>query len=400
MSVRRIGAIVIIYLVATGGWAILGTTTLFRSQQFTDLLGNNVKQLWGTPLAQQAPSFLAKVKDGDTGEFVMPTKNDLTVRIDLDYRQKGLIWYPTYAVHFKGVYTITNTGTVARDYGFHFTFPSKTATYDEFEFRLGEEKLEVPVNIAAGIDKVVALAPGESRTLSVGYRTRGLKSWRYQIDPQVGRVQNLSLVMHTDFADLDYPDGSYSPTSPAKIETGGAVVEWQASDLITQQDIGIIVPEKLNPGPLAGRITFFAPVCLLFFFILVATISIIRRVDIHPMHYLFVAAGFAAFHVLLAYLVDHIDIHLAFILSATVSVTLVTSYMSAALKGGFPRKVAIAGQFFFLVLFSYSFFLKGMTGLAIALGSVVTLAVLMRVTAGLDWNEVFSRSKNSEKESA
>ena len=81
--------------------------------------------------------------------------------------------------------------------------------------------------------------------------------------------------------------------------------------------------------------------------------------------------------------------HAAFFLSAITSVFLVTTYLSAALRGRFPWKVAIAGQLFYLVLFSYSFFLDGLTGLTIAIGSVVTLAVLMRVTAHIDWNEIF-----------
>jgi len=72
------------------------------------------------------------------------------------------------------------------------------------------------------------------------------------------------------------------------------------------------------------------------------------------------------------------------------SVALVTSYLSAALGGEFPWKVALGGQLFFLVLFSYSFFIKGITGLTVAIGSVVTLAVLMRVTAHVDWEEVFA----------
>ena len=50
----------------------------------------------------------------------------------------------------------------------------------------------------------------------------------------------------------------------------------------------------------------------------------------------------------------------------------------------FSRKTT--GQLFFLVLFSYSFFIKGINGLTVAIGSVVTLAILMRVTATLDWN--------------
>jgi inner membrane protein involved in colicin E2 resistance len=132
-------------------------------------------------------------------------------------------------------------------------------------------------------------------------------------------------------------------------------------------------------------------VCLLFFFVLVGTINILYKINIHPMHYLFVAAGFFAFHLLLAYMVGIINIHIAFVVSAVVSVLLVTSYLSAALGGRFPRAVAIGGQLFFLVLFSYSFFLKGITGLTVAIGSVVTLGVLMKVTAHVDWNEVFKK---------
>jgi inner membrane protein involved in colicin E2 resistance len=166
---------------------------------------------------------------------------------------------------------------------------------------------------------------------------------------------------------------------------------WQATDLITKQDVGVVVPEKLNPGPLTSRITFFAPVCLVFFFVLVATINIVYKVNIHPMHYAFVAAGFFAFHLLLAYMAGLVHIHVAFALSAVVSVGLVTSYLAGALGGGFPWKVAAAGQVFFLVLFSYSFFLEGITGLTVAIGSVVTLAVLMKVTAHVNWDDVFAK---------
>ena len=99
------------------------------------------------------------------------------------------------------------------------------------------------------------------------------------------------------------------------VAPAGMTMTWDAEDLITRQDIGIVIPEKLNPGPLTARITFFAPVCLLFFFILVLTISILYKVNIHPVHCLFVAAGFFAFHLLLAYMAGLVNIHAAFIVS-------------------------------------------------------------------------------------
>ena len=53
------------------------------------------------------------------------------------------------------------------------------------------------------------------------------------------------------------------------------------------------------------------------------------------------------------------------------------------------REAAIA-QFVYLVMFSYAFFLKGFTGLAITIGSVVTLFVAMQVTGRIRWAEKFS----------
>src|ERR1700739_301548 len=44
------------------------------------------------------------------------------------------------------------------------------------------------------------------------------------------------------------------------------------------------------------------------------------------------------------------------------------------------------------VLFSYSFFIDGYSGLTIAIGSVLTLAFLMATTAKIDWSKRSGRS--------
>ena len=390
MSAKRIMAVGAIFLIACAGWWILGTATAVRSSRLFGRLGPQVENLWGAPLIQEAPSVAAEIPGSEQLRWLMPQQNNINVHLEADHRRKGLIWYPTYTCSFDGTYTIANTEEVSQKIRIHFNFPAKGATYDNFAIAVDGENILVPIDTKMGIDEILELAPGASRDFRITYRARGIRDWRYKMDPRVGRVQNLNLVLKTGFEDIDYTEGSLSPMSVVK-EKDGMLVSWIASDLITNEDIGIIIPERLNPGPLTSRITFFAPVCLLFFFVLVGTINIIYRVTIHPMHYLFVAAGFFAFHLLLSYMAGMVNIHASFIIAALTSVVLVTSYLSAALGGRFPWKVAVGGQLFFLVLFSYSFFLKGTTGLTVAIGSVVTLAVLMRVTAKVDWDEVFTR---------
>ena len=140
------------------------------------------------------------------------------------------------------------------------------------------------------------------------------------------------------------------------------------------------MPERLNPGPLVAKVTFFAPVCLLFFFVVLLAVNILVKVDIHPMHFMFTAAGFFAFNLLFAYLVDVINVHVSFLIASIVTLVLVISYQRAALGKKFPYKWVGVAQFCYLVLFSYSFFFKGLTGLTVTIGSIITLAVLMYLT--------------------
>jgi inner membrane protein involved in colicin E2 resistance len=147
------------------------------------------------------------------------------------------------------------------------------------------------------------------------------------------------------------------------------------------------MPQKLQPGPLAGRISFFAPVSLFFFFFLIFILSTLRGIDLHPMNYFFLACAFFAFHLLMAYLVDHVSIHVAFAAASLVSIALVVSYLRLVVNARFAVVDAGLAQLIYLVLFSYAFFFEGFTGLAVTIGAIVTLFVVMQMTGRIRWDE-------------
>jgi len=140
------------------------------------------------------------------------------------------------------------------------------------------------------------------------------------------------------------------------------------------------MPEKLQPGPLAAASVSLLPVSLFFFFFLMLIITTMRGIELHPMNYFFLAAAFFSFHLLLAYLVDHISIHLAFAICFRCFD--LSGRLVSASGGGtrFATREAALAQFIYLVAFSYAFFLKGFTGLAITSGSIITLFVVMQAT--------------------
>jgi len=109
------------------------------------------------------------------------------------------------------------------------------------------------------------------------------------------------------------------------------------------------------------------------------------------MHYLFIAAGFFAFHILMAYLVDKIDIQYTFWICAATSVLLVTSYMRIVAGARFGLVDMGLAQLVYLIGFSYAFFWTGWTGLTIVIVAIITLFVLMQATARVDWTQVFAR---------
>ena len=102
---------------------------------------------------------------------------------------------------------------------------------------------------------------------------------------------------------------------------------------------------------MAGRISYFAPVSLLFFFFVLFVMTTVRGIELHPMNYFFLAGAFFSFHLLMAYLVDHISIHIAFVVCSAISIFPLVSYLR--LVAGMRRAALEEGlaQFVFLVLF-------------------------------------------------
>jgi inner membrane protein involved in colicin E2 resistance len=405
--VKRIAAIVFIFVCASVAWAILGGTIFSRTYDSNNRSSGQVESLWGTPQNQTPPkaSFVQvnlkneeSLENGkkivrkveEKVEVPLPLDSSrIDVALDVEHRQKGLLWYSTYKVNYGGIYTFQNTSDKEQAVTFTLSFPASQALYDDLVFNIDDVPITITneKNSASGITKIPA---GKTATLKVGYHSQGLNEWRYSFgSADVAQVRDFALNMKTNFKDIDFPDNTISPTEKHETSNGWDL-NWSYKNLLSGYQIAMVMPEKLQPGPLAGKISFFAPVSLFFFFFLMFIITTMRGIELHPMNYFFLATAFFAFHLLLAYLVDHVSIHAAFAISSVVSVFLVVSYLRLVIGMQFASREAAIAQFVYLVLFSYAFFLKGFTGLAITIGSVTTLFVVMQVTGRIRWADKFA----------
>ncbi len=392
MTVPRLVAIALIFMLAAAAWMVLGGSVQYRTETSGGMLGERVEGLWGGPQVQMAPRF-SDMRPGGAG-LLSVVGSDITADFTLDQRRKGLLWYATYELDFAADYRVSNPGTQTADAELSLNFPTYDGVYDGFTVTV--DGAPVPVTYREG-SAIAAFSLPASATASVGvsYRTQGLDEWRYlpTLDG-VGVIDDFSLVMTTDFADVDYPADAVSPTESAR-QDDGMRLEWDYESLVTGRSIGLVMPKPANPGPLVTRISVFAPVSLLFFFASLVLLTATGGLRLHPVNYGFLAAGFFAFHLLLAYLADQIDINAAFAIASATSVVLCVGYFALVIgRGRVLTEIAIS-QFVFLVLFSYSFFFEGLTGLAITIGSVLTLAYFMIKTAKVDWGAVFARPERA-----
>jgi len=397
---KRILAIAAIFVCTALAWFILAGTIQYRSDSFRSSLESRVASSWGTPQAQCPPAatyaVVTEVLDAaqkpvrSVSRVALPLQQSrVNVRLDLEHRQKGLLWYSTYAVAYSGLYTFHNTSGQDQMVTFSLPFPAERAVYDDLEFTVDGKPAPL-ANASSAATAMLRIAADQDAVVRVGYRSQGLGSWHYRFGGEVTQVRDFVLKMTTNFRDIDFPENTLSPTQK-RPTPGGWELTWSYKNLVSGFDIGMTMPEKLQPGPLAGQISVFAPVSLLFFFFLMFIITTMRGIELHPMNYFFLACAFFSFHLLLAYLVDRISIHTAFAICSAVSIFLVISYLRLVVGMRFAAVEAGLAQLIYLVLFSYAFFWKGFTGLAITIGSILTLFLVMQMTGRIRWAEKFAR---------
>lgn len=403
---KRFFLIGLIWAGCAAAWMILGATILVRTGETSDELLEEVYALWGRPI-EQGPASASwsetqKVRRQETRYSEDGEPREVTVlreelvshplplvstrasaHLALEQRRKGLLWFPTYAVDFEGRYAFQNAAPRARDVELSFPIPEENAGLDGFSIQDSEGK-PVPYEIRAdGAHFQSRFGPGEKQTFDVSFRTRGTSRWTYVASGGTGQVRDLELAVTADFPDIDFPAGTLSPTRH-KSSDGGWSGTWAFESLVSSQPIGIELPQRLNPGVVASRITFFAPVGLLFFFFVVSILAAAQRRALPLASYFFFGAAFFAFHLLFAYLVDHLAILPSFTIASATSVLLVVTYARLFAGWRFSLREMGISQLLYLVLFSVTFFWDGFTGLAIAIGAVLTLFAMMQLTGRLE----------------
>jgi hypothetical protein len=390
MKTSHLLASLAIIACTSAAWFLLGAVLAKRTAESSATIHNEVAGVWGPPITQNHPHAWYETPNAPSGRAViLPSTSQVTVDLKYDPKQRGLLWHRTYDADFRGDYVFTNPTRIPQTLYVSFPLPAGTAGLHGFRFQLGAdaEAGDSTPGKSGVVTRAIVVPASGSVDLQTAYRTRGTGTWGYDF-PDNRRIAGFRLDMRTDFLEIDFPAGTGSPGSRAA-DADGWDLAWEYPDVLAAPAIGMDMPKQLNAGPVAARIAFFAPVSLVFFITILLLMGGLRGVALHPMHVFFVAAGFFAFHLLFAYLVDLIALRASFAIATAVSVLLVCGYLNAV--GGKPLlAIALPAQLAYLVLFSASFFFDGLTGITLTTCGVATLALLMFLTAKIDWRRALA----------
>src|SRR5689334_3753040 len=255
MTRLRLFPIVFIYLVATFAWFALGSSVLARSGEFDERLSRDVALLWGGPQVQTAPTlsweersvvveqvdatdaagrpFKRPQERVNVAQVAVPFDSSrVDVKLALDHRRKGLLWYDTYGVSLRATYRAHNDTGQPKLLIAHLTFPSDQVQFDNFRFRINGKDAARTENLSQGATASVLVPADGPVVVELAYDSRGLDTWSYTFAPKgVAQVRDFELTMQTDFDRVDYPAGSMSPSSATRAGTGWNLT-WKFDSLL------------------------------------------------------------------------------------------------------------------------------------------------------------------------
>jgi len=366
-------------------WIFLGESVARRSVAASRKLATQVEGNWGPHLEHSHPqASVQTVGGGASRGMLMPESSKVQVVLDFKPRKKGLITHRTYVATFAAEYEWKNPEPVDAQLAIQFIIPGRSTRVDQYELTLdGKVMDEAPVD--GKVTATLLVPAGGTKSMTVKYSALGKDTWRYLLGPG-GKARNFSLTMDTNFANYNVPADVESPTC-SSAHTGGITHTWTFPNVTGVDAVGLEVPDYVDAAKVASRMSFFGPLSLGLFFVVLVIAALRMGVYLHIMHFVLLAAACFAFQLLFSYSVDVMPPPLAFGVAALASMALVATYLKLVAGTAFMW-LAVAAQAAYIMLFNATFFFEGYTGLTLTIMGVITLGLIMTGTAKMDWNAV------------
>lgn len=259
----------------------------------------------------------------------------------------------------------------------------------------------LPANfiLSSGISAPLALnenlQPGDSVEFSILLDLKGSQSIQFA---PFGKTTQIHLTSNCTTPSFT---GTFLPEK-REVTDSGFTADWQILHLnrnypqlftgnsyLNAEELSVFGTELLLPVQQyqqSTRSVKYALLIILLTFVVSFFVEVMQKKNIHPFQYLLIGVALCLFYTLLIAISEHLGFTLAYIISAFMTIVLITMYLTGVLK---IRKTALTIGGLLALLYVYIFILIQMetyTLLAGSIGLFIILAIIMYFSQKINWN--------------
>lgn len=209
------------------------------------------------------------------------------------------------------------------------------------------------------------------------------------------------LVLTSDWNERSF-GGNFVPDTSELLADGGYKAHWNIIHLnrnFPQSWIGnkhsinnsvfgadLIIP--VDNYQKSYRVARYAILFLVLTFMVFFFVEMLKKVFIHPIQYLLVGIAIVVFYSLLLAFSEHISFNLAYIISAILTLALITFYISTSVRS---KEIGILTFGLLTILYTFIFTTIQVQDYALLIGSIgvfVILAFVMYFSRKIDWYNI------------
>ncbi len=211
----------------------------------------------------------------------------------------------------------------------------------------------------------------------------------------VGKVT--TVVARSQWSDPSF-DGAFLPVE-RKVAADGFTAKWKILHLnrnypqawkggghdLGRSTFGVTLFSPVDVYQKSMRTAKYALMFIVFTFMAFYISEVMNKLRVHPVQYLLIGLGIIIFYTLLLSISEQINFGVAYLISASAVICLITGYARAILKN---RYVTVMVGGILALLYAYLYILLQLEDYALLMGSVglfVVLGIIMFLTRKVDW---------------
>lgn len=348
--------------------------------------------------------------------YLLPEELEITGHIETEKLNRGLYEIVVYRtpLELKGKFVLpgdfgdrTTATDLFTDYAtLNLGLSDLRGISAQPEVKWGEEVLQFnpglpPYSlVSSGLSVLLAsgkrLQAGDSIDFCIHLDLKGSQSLQFAPFGKTSKVHLTSDCTTPSFT------GAFLPEERQVTDTG-FTADWQilhlnrnypqiftGNEQMGVEELSIFGTELLLPVQQyqkSMRSVKYASLLIILTFVVSFFVEVMQKKNIHPFQYLLIGVALCLFYSLLLAMSEHVNFSLAYLLSALMTVILITLYLLGILK---IRKTAYTIGGLLLLMYLYVFVLIQMETYALLAGSLglfVILAIVMYYSQKINWNE-------------